>query len=168
MRQVNFGGKPLTLLGEEIKVGDKAPNFTALKNDLSPLNLEDYKGKVVLISSVPSVDTGICALQTKRFNKEAAELGDKISIITVSMDLPFALGRFCATEGIKTAVTVSDHRDADFGMKYGFLLKELRLLSRGIVIVGADGLVKYVEYCPEIQAHPNYDAALAALKQLLA
>lgn len=160
--QVTMGGNPVTLLGEAIKVGDKAPNFTVLNSDLGPVTLADAAGKTVIISVVPSVDTGVCAAQTRRFNEEAAKLNDVV-IYTVSVDLPFALGRFCAAEGIDIVKTLSDHKDLDFGTKYGFVIEELRLLARGIVIVDKSGIIKYVEYVPEVTNHPNYDKALASL-----
>ncbi len=162
---VTFAGNPMTLLGKEVKVGDKAPDFVAAKNDLSPFHLSDLKGKTVIISAVPSVDTGVCELQTIRFNEEANKL-DNVAIVTVSCDLPFAQGRFCAAKGIDKAVTVSDYKDLDFGMKYGFVIEELRLLARGIVVVDKDGVVRHVEYVSEIGNHPNYDAALDVAKAL--
>ena len=166
-RQVTtFAGNPVTLLGKEIKVGDKAPEFVCLKADLSPYSLKDSEGKVRLISVVPSVDTGVCELQTKRFNKEAAALGN-VEVITISEDLPFALGRFCAAEGIENAVVVSDHKDLSFGLNYGFVMEEFRLLNRGIVVIDKDGVVKYVEYVKENTNHPDYDKAIAAAKELL-
>ena len=149
-----------------IKVGDKAPEFTVcLANNLSPVKLSDYKGKVRIISSVPSVDTGVCAAQTRRFNLEAAKLNDVV-ILTISADLPFALGRFCAAEGIDKVVTLSDHKETDFGIKYGFLIDELRLLARGIVVVDKYDIVRYVEYVSEVTNHPDYDKALAAAAAL--
>lgn len=163
---ITFGGNPLTLVGQEIKVGVKAPNFTALKPDLSPFTLEDLKGKVVIISVMPSIDTGVCELQTIRFNKEAAK-AKNISVITISADLPFALGRFCANKDIDTALTLSDHKDLDFGTKYGFVLEELRLLSRGIVVIDKKGLVQYVEYVQEITTQPDYEAAIKIAKELV-
>ena len=163
---ITFGGNPLTLIGNEIKIGEKAPNFTALKTDLSPFSLEELKGKVVIISVVPSVDTPVCELQTIRFNTEAYEHGD-INVITISADLPFALGKFCANKGIDTAITLSDHKGLDFGMKYGFILDELRLLSRGIIVIGKDGIVKYVEYVQEVTNHPDYDKAMDIAKELV-
>lgn len=163
---VTFLGNPLTLLGEMITVGTKAPNFTAIGEGLKPVSLSDFAGKVVLISSVPSVDTGVCAAQTRRFNVEAANLGDVV-ILTISNDLPFALGRFCAAEGIDKVVTLSDHKDTDFGLKYGFLLEELRLLNRGIIVIDKNGIVQYVEYVKENTNHPDYDAALDAAKKLV-
>ncbi len=163
---VTFLGNPLTLLGEMITVGTKAPDFTAIGEGLKPVSLKDFAGKVVLISSVPSVDTGVCAAQTRRFNVEAANLGD-VAILTISNDLPFALGRFCAAEGIDKVVTLSDHKDTDFGLKYGFLLEELRLLNRGIIVIDKHGIVQYVEYVKENTNHPDYDAALEAAKKLV-
>ena len=163
---ITFGGNPLTLNGEMVKVGDKAQDFTVLANDLTPHTLNEYQGKVRILSIVPSVDTGICAAQTRRFNEEAAKLGDVV-ILTISCDLPFALGRFCAAEGIDKVITLSDHKATDFGIKYGFLIEELRLLARGIVIVDKDGIVKYVEYVKEVASHPDYDKALAEAAKLV-
>ncbi|MDN5304146.1 MAG: thioredoxin-dependent peroxiredoxin [Fusobacteriaceae bacterium] len=163
--EVTFGGAGITLLGDKINVGDKAPDFTALKNDLSEFKLSDVEG-IKLISVVPSIDTGVCELQTTRFNQEAGNL-EGVNVITISVDLPFALGRFCANKGIDKAVTLSDHRDLDFGTKYGFVIKEHRLLSRGIVLVDADNVVRYVEYVSEVTNHPDYDKALEATRELL-
>ena len=162
---ITFGGNPLTLLGEMVKPGDKAIDFTVLANDLTPVKLSDYKGKIRIISSVPSVDTGVCAAQTRRFNVEAAKLDDVV-ILTISADLPFALGRFCAAEGIDKVITLSDHKEMDFGSKYGFLIEELRLLSRGIVVVAKDDTVRYVEFVKEITTHPDYDKVLAEIAKL--
>ena len=164
---VTFKGNPVTLLGNEVKVGDKAPDFTALKTDLSELKLSDYKGKVVILTAFPSIDTSVCALQAKRFNEEAGKLKDDVSIITISVDLPFALGRFCAAEGIENEVTVSDHKELDFGYKYGFVIKELRLLERGIVVIDKEGIIKYAEYCTEVTEHPHYDKAIEIVKTLI-
>lgn len=160
---VTFLGNGVTLLGNEIKVGDVAPDFTALDVELNPVKLSDAKGKTVILSVAPSLDTSICAAQTRRFNEEAAKL-DNTVVYAISVDLPFALGRFCSTEGIDNVKTLSDHKELDFGVKYGFAIEELRLLARGIVVVGADGVVKYVQYVPEITTHPNYEAALKAAK----
>ncbi len=161
---VKFGGNYITLVGKEIKVGDVAPDFAVLDNDLNTVKLSDSKGKTVVISVAPSLDTSICAAQTRRFNEEVAKL-DNTVVYAISVDLPFALGRFCSTEGIENVKTLSDHRDLDFGNKYGFIIEELRLLARGIVVVGADGKVKHVEYVPEIKSHPDYEAALAAAQK---
>lgn len=163
MVNITFKEEPVTLLGEEIKAGDQAPDFTVLSNDLKEVSLDDYKGKVKLISTVPSLDTGVCSQETKRFNEEADKL-DNVQILTVSMDLPFAQTRWCAAEGIKNLDTLSDHRDADVGEKYGVLIKELRLLARAIFVVDSNNKVTYVEYVNEVSNHPDYDKALAAVK----
>lgn len=160
-----FMGNPLTLLGNMVNVGDKAPCFTAINKDLSPFCLCDSKGKTVVISVVPSVDTPVCDMQTRHFNQEAAEMKD-VQFISISCDLPFAIGRHCSTAGIDSIITLSDHKDTDFGLKYGFLIKELRLLNRGIVIIDKEGKVAYVEYVKENTTPPNYDAAMAILKKL--
>lgn len=164
MRQVSFQQDPVTLLGNEIKVGDTAPNFTVLNNDLQEISLDDYKGKKKLISVVPSIDTGVCSDQTRRFNEEAEKL-DNVHVLTISMDLPFAQKRWCAAEGIGNLDTLSDHRDADFGEKYGVLIKELRLLARSIFVVDSNDKVTYVEYVDEVSNHPDYESALEAIKQ---
>ena len=158
----SFQGNPLTLVGPELKVGDRSPDFTLLANDLSAVNLRSSAGKVRLISVVPSIDTPVCDLQTRRFNQEASSLGDGVVILTVSMDLPFAQKRWCGAAGVDRVVMLSDHRDASFGMAYGTLIKELRLESRAIFIVDQGGTIKHVEYVKEITTHPNYDAALLA------
>ncbi len=166
MANVTFGGDPITLVGEPIEVGKKAPAFHALNTDLSVYDSTSDAGKIRIYSVVPSIDTGVCELQTKRFNEEATKLGDDVVVVTISCDLPFAQGRFCAAEGIDRAKIVSDHKDLDFGKKYGFVIEELRLLSRGIVVVDRDDNVAYVEYVSEVTNHPDYDAALAAVEKL--
>lgn len=163
---VTMGGDPVTLIGKEIKVGDKAPDFTALKNDLSPYSLKDAGDGVKIISVVPSLDTGVCELQTINFNETATELGN-VTILTLSVDLPFAQGRFCSANSIDKVVTLSDHKDLSFGMNYGFVIEELRLLSRGIVILDKDNMVKYVEYVKEVTDHPNYDKAIEEVKKII-
>ena len=157
-------GNPFTLIGPEIKVGQKAPDFTVLAGDLSSVTLASSKGKTRLIISVPSLDTPVCDTETRRFNEEAARMPDVESLV-ISVDLPFAQGRFCQTAGIKNVKCLSDHRDVSFGKAYGTLIKELRLLSRAVFIIDANDTVQYVEYVKEVAQHPNYDAALAALKQ---
>lgn len=156
-------GNPFTLVGNEIKVGQKAPEFTALDGSLQPVTLASSKGKTRLILSVPSLDTPVCDAETRRFNEEASKFAG-VETLVISVDLPFAQGRFCQTAGIKNLKTLSDHRDVSFGKAFGTLIKELRLLSRAIFVVGADDTVQYVEYVPEVANHPNYDAALSALK----
>ncbi|MGM9986123.1 MAG: thiol peroxidase [Bacillaceae bacterium] len=163
MASITFKGGPVTLLGTEVHVGDKAPNFTVLANDLSPVTLETYGG-VRLISVVPSVDTGVCDMQTRRFNEEAAKL-ENVTVLTVSMDLPFAQKRWCGAAGLENAITLSDHRDASFGEAYGVHIKELRLLARAVFVINSKDEVVYVEYVSEATNHPNYEAALEAAKQ---
>ena len=161
---VTFKGNPLTLIGAEIKVGSQAPDFQVLAGDLSPVTLDTFKGKTKLISVVPSLDTPVCDQQTRRFNEEAAKMPGDIAVVTVSMDLPFAQGRFCSTAGINKVKVVSDHKEASFGVAYGVLIKELRLLTRAIFVVDANNKVQYTEYVTEVTNHPNYEAALGALK----
>jgi Peroxiredoxin len=161
-----FLGNPLTLVGPELKAGDKAPTFTVLTNDLKEASLNGSAGKVRLISVVPSLDTPVCDAQTRRFNQEAGNLGD-VAILTISMDLPFAQKRWCGAAGVDKVQTLSDHRDASFSQAYGTLIKELRLDSRAVFVVDAKDTVRYVEYVKEVSAHPNYDAAIAATKGAL-
>jgi thioredoxin-dependent peroxiredoxin len=156
-------GKPMTLVGPELKVGDKAPEFTALDNGLKAVTLTDTGHKTRIFSVVPSLDTPVCDAQTKRFNEEAGELPD-VDVYTVSMDLPFAQKRFCNSFALDRVKMLSDHKDASFGSSYGTLIKELRILSRAIFVVGPDDKLKYVEYVPEVSQHPNYEAALAAVR----
>lgn len=164
--EVTFAGGALTILGEKVKVGDKASDFSVLKTDLSPVKLSDYAGKVVVISVFPSVDTPVCAMQLAKFNQEAAAFSSDVQLLTISADLPFALGRFCGDKGISNALTASDHKDLDFGLKYGFVIEELRLLSRGTIIVDKDGTIKYAEYVSEITNEPDYAKALEVVKSL--
>lgn len=164
MASITFKGNPVTLLGNEVKVGDKAPNFTVLANDMSAVTLENTKGQVRLITAVPSIDTGVCDAETRRFNEESAKL-DNVKILTVSVDLPFAQKRWCAAAGIENVQTLSDHRDLSFGEAYGVAIKELRLLARAVFVVDSSDIVTYVEYVSEATEHPNYDAAVEAAKQ---
>ena len=163
MANVTFKGKEVTLLGSEVKVGDQAPNFTVLANDLSEVTLDNSKGYKRIISVVPSIDTGVCDAQTRRFNEEASKL-DNVKILTVSVDLPFAQKRWCAANGIDNVETVSDHRETSFGEAYGVLIKELRLLARSVFVVDSNDKVTYVEYVSEVTDHPNYEAAIEAAK----
>ncbi len=164
---ITFKGTPLTLLGPEKTVGDIAPAFCVLDGNLDEVCLSAYKSKVCLISVVPSLDTPVCEMQTRRFNQEAANLPDTVALLTISMDLPFAQSRFCSVAGIDRLRVLSDHRKAAFGEAYGILIKELRLLSRGIFVIDAQGIIKYVEYVKEITEHPDYDTALDAVRKLL-
>lgn len=163
---VTLGGKPVTLMGKMIKNGSHAKNFVATGIDMQPVKLSDYQGKVKIISSMGSVDTDICAEQTRRFNLEASKLGN-VQIIAISCDLPFALKRFCAAEGIDKVTAVSDHKETDFGIKYGLLVEEFRLLARSVIIIDQYDMVRYVEVVPEIDNQPDYDAALEFVKKLL-
>lgn len=165
--QVTFGGKNLNLYGEVVKVSDKAPDFKAVNNDLSSFDSKENQGKVVVYSVVPSIDTGVCSLQARTFNEEAEKLGDNVIVITVSCDLPFAQKRFCAQEGIKNSISISDYKDHDFGKKYGFLIEDLALLSRGVVIVDKNGKIAYTEYVKEVTNEVNFEAALDAVKALI-
>lgn len=164
MASITFKGNPVTLLGNEVKVGDKAPEFKVLANDLSEVTLADSKGQVRLISVVPSIDTGVCDAQTRRFNEEASKL-DNVKILTVSVDLPFAQKRWCAAAGIENVQTLSDHRDLSFGKAYGVAIEELRLLARAVFVVDSNDTVTYAEYVSEATNHPNYEAAIEAAKQ---
>ena len=163
---VTFAGNPIALLGKEVKVGDKAPAFTLLDNGLGEKTLADYAGKVKVISIVPSLDTGVCDAQTRWFNQNVSKLGENVVVLTISVDLPFAQTRWCGAAGIDRVETLSDHRDLSFGENYGFILEGLRLLSRGIVVIDKDDVVRYVEYVPEVTSAVNFDAAEAATKAL--
>ncbi|CAM3919402.1 thiol peroxidase [Lederbergia lenta] len=164
MASVTFKGNPMTLVGNEVKVGESAPDFTVLANDLSEVKLSDNKGTVRLISVVPSVDTGVCAAQTKRFNDEIGKLGD-VSVLTISADLPFAQARWAQENGFNDAKIFSDHRDLSFGEAYGVIMKELRLLARSVFVIDSNDKVVYAEYVAEGTNHPDYDKALEAAKQ---
>ena len=164
---VTFAGNPVALLGKEVKVGDKAPAFTLLDNGLGEKTLVDYAGKVKVISVVPSLDTGVCDAQTRWFNQNVSKLGENVVVLTVSVDLPFAQKRWCGAAGIDQVETLSDHRDLSFGENYGFILEGLRLLSRGIVVIDKDDVVRYVEYVPEVTSAVNFEAAEAATKALV-
>ena len=156
-------GNPMTLVGPELKPGDAAPEFSVVDSSLKPVNLSDTGHRMRIFSVVPSLDTPVCDAQTKRFNEEAAKLND-VDIYTVSMDLPFAQKRFCNSFALDNVKMLSDHKDASFGQAYGTLIKELRILSRAIFVVGPDNKLKYVEYVPEVGNFPDYEAALSAVK----
>lgn len=164
---ITFDGNPVKPIGNEIKVGDKAPEFKAVNLDLSDFESKENEGKVVVYSVVPSIDTGVCSIQTSKFNEEATELGDDVKVITVSVDLPFAQDRFCAAKEIENSTIISDYRYKEFGEKFGFLLEDLQLLTRGVVIVDKEGKVAYVEYVPEVTNEVNFDKALEKVKELV-
>jgi thiol peroxidase len=164
---VTFQGNPLTLIGNVLKVGDKAPSFTALDKDLTPVHLSDFPGKIKIISVTPSLDTPVCNLQATTFNKKAGSLSSDIVLINVSMDLPFAIARFCSTEGIDRLKTLSDHREASFGIAYGVLVEELRLLARSIFVIDRTDIIRYIQIVPEMTNEPDYDKALEAAQALV-
>jgi len=156
---VTMRGNPLTLLGDEIRVGEQAPDFTVVGNDLAPVEFAAFRGKVCIISSVPSLDTPVCDVETRRFNEEAAKLGPDVAVLTISMDLPFAQKRWCGAAGVSAVQTLSDHRDASFGAAYG--------VARAVFVVDKESVVQYVELVKEIADEPDYDAALAAVGKLI-
>jgi len=165
---VTMKGSPLTLVGNAMKVGQKAPDAKLVANDLSAVDLSSLcRGKVCIVTSVPSLDTPVCDLETRRFNEEAGKLGDDVIILAISMDLPFAQKRWCGAAGVKNVRTLSDHREAAFGKAYGVLIKELRLLARAVFVSDKQGVIRYVELVKELGSEPNYEAALKAAKELL-
>jgi len=166
MANVTFKGNPITLLGNEVKVGDIAPNFTVLANDLTPVTLENLKGNVTVISVVPSLDTGVCDAQTRRFNEEAANL-EGVNVLTISVDLPFAQKRWCGAAGIDKVQTLSDHRELSFGKAFGVAIAELRLLARAVFVLNAEAEITYAQYVSEATDHPDYEAAVLAAKALV-
>ena len=165
MLNITFGGKPLSVNGIQLQVGDKAPNFSVTKNDLSTISLNDLSG-IKLISIAPSLDTGVCQKQTKKFNEEVSSL-EGVNLMTISLDLPFAQARWCGSEGLENSLTVSDYQNRDFATKYALLIEELKLLTRAVLVLDKDNNVTYVEYLTEITNEPNYEAALKAVKALL-
>jgi thioredoxin-dependent peroxiredoxin len=166
-RTVTFMGNPLTLLGSELKVGAKAPDFFVLDNGLAPVTLANYAGKVKIICTVPSLDTPVCDTETRRFNQEAANLKGDVVVLTISQDLPFAQGRWCGAAGIDRVITLSDYRDRAFGSAYGVMIKELMLLARAIFVLDASDTIRYIQVVPEITHEPDYAAVLEAAKALL-
>jgi thiol peroxidase len=164
---VTFKGNPFTLLGPALKAGDKAPDFRVVDTALTPVSLADFKGKIKIFSAVPSLDTPVCDMETRRFNQEAAQLPDNMVILTISMDLPFAQSRWCGAAGIDRVKTLSDYREKSFALAYGVLIKELQLLTRSIFIVDSADTVRYIQIVAEITAEPDYAAVLAAAKGLV-
>jgi thiol peroxidase len=160
-------GNPITLIGPELKAGDQAPDFSLNKSLTEVVSLQDYAGKVKLVSVVPSIDTGVCDAQTRRFNEAAAALGDNVVVLTVSVDTPFAQSRWCAAAGIDKVVMLSDYKNNSFGEAYGVLIKEFALDMRSIFVLDENNTIKYVEYLAEMAEHPNYEAAIEAAKALV-
>jgi len=164
--KITMKGNPLTLLGPELKIGDMAPDVVLANNDLAPVPLSSYKGKICIISSVPSLDTPVCDMETRRFNEEAGELGDNVVILTVSMDLPFAQKRWCGAAGVDKVVTLSDYGDMSFGYAYGVLIKELKLLARSVFVLDREGIIQYIQLVKEVADEPDYQGILDAVKKL--
>ncbi len=164
---VTIHGNPLTLVGNEVKVGDKAPQFEVIDNDLKPVKLSSFSGKTLIVCSVPSLDTPVCDIETRKFNEKAGEMADKVKVLTISMDLPFAQKRWCGAAGIKNVQTLSDHKEASFGKAYGILLEELRLLARAIFVIDKEGTVRYKQLVSEISNEPDYESVLKAVKEII-
>ncbi|MEJ2729417.1 MAG: thiol peroxidase [Deltaproteobacteria bacterium] len=164
---VTMHGNPLTLVGKELKIGDPAPGVELLGNDLKPVMLSSFQGKVCVITSVPSLDTPTCDMETRRFNEAAGKLGDDVVILTVSMDLPFAQKRWCGAAGVESVTTLSDHREAAFGTAFGVLIKELRLLGRSIFVLDRNGIIQYIQNVKELSEEPDYDAVIEATRKIV-
>jgi thiol peroxidase len=167
MQAITLHGNPLTLEGNPVSMGNPAPEVTLLDNDLKPVKLSDFRGKVIIIAAVPSLDTPVCDMETRRFNTEAAKLGKDVAILTVSMDLPFAQKRWCGAAGVEQVKTLSDHKEAAFGQAFGLLIKELRLLGRAVLVLDREGVVRYYQLVKEVSEEPDYEAALGAVKELV-
>jgi thiol peroxidase len=164
---VTFAGNPLILIGDAVKVGDKAPDFTVVDKELKEVKLSEFAGKVKIVSVTPSLDTPVCDLQARKFNEEAPELPDSVAVLNVSMDLPFAIARYAADAGLDRVKALSDHRDASFGMSYGVLIKGLRLLARSIFVIDKENTIRYQQIVPEVTHQPDYDKALAEARKLI-
>ena len=164
---VTMKGNPLTLVGSQVKVGDPAPDFEVVANDLSPVKFSSFRDKVCIITSVPSLDTSVCDAMTRRFNQEAGKLGDDVAVLTISMDLPFAQKRWCGAAGVDNVRTLSDYHEVSFGMAFGVLIKELRLLARAVFVVDKEGVVRYEQIVDELTNEPDYEAALKAAEGVI-
>ncbi len=163
---VTVNGKQMTLIGKPLKEGDSAPDFEVLDNDLSPVKFSSFREKVCVIASVPSLDTPVCDMETRRFNEEAGQLNPDVKILTISMDLPFAQKRWCGAAGVDKVITLSDHYEAEFGIQYGVLIKELRLLARALFVVDRDGIIRYIQIVKEVSQEPDYDTVLDVVKKI--
>lgn len=164
---VSMKGKPLTLLGNELKVGEPVPDCELVGKDLEPVPLSSFRGKVCIISSVPSLDTSVCDIMTRRFNEEAVALGQDVVVLAISMDLPFAQDRWCIATDVKNVYMFSDHRSAAFGQAFGVLIKDLRLLARAVFVVDREGIIRYIEIVNELTHEPDYEEVLKAAKELV-
>lgn len=166
-REIILNGNKFSLSGAELNTGLKAPDFTLAANDLSDVSLKDFKGRIVVLSAVPSLDTPTCSIETAHFNKEAGKLGDKVKILTVSKDLPFAQARWCAAQGIKNLQTLSDYKNTSFSQDYGLLIKGLYLLTRAVFVIDGEGVIRYVQFVKEVSEEPDYKAVLDAVNELI-
>ena len=164
---ITMEGEPLTLVGNEVKVGDPAPDCEVVANDLSPAKFSSFRGKVCIICSVPSLDTSVCDMETRRFNEEAGRIGYDVAVLTISMDLPFAQKRWCGAAGVTNVQTLSDHRSASFGQAFGVLIKDLRLLARAVFVIDKEGTIRYTEIVNELTHEPDYEAVLKAAKKFV-
>ncbi|MHC4131165.1 MAG: thiol peroxidase [Planctomycetota bacterium] len=167
MKDVTMKGQPLSLTGQEIKVGEPIPSCEVLNQDLSPVNLSEFQGKVCVITTVPSLDTSVCDIMTRKFNEEATALGDDVVVLAISMDLPFAQNRWCLAADIDNLHVLSDHKSSSFGQAFGVLIKDLRLLARAVFVVDKEGVIRYIEIVDELTNEPDYEAALKAVKELV-
>ncbi len=167
MQEITMKGNPLTLEGTELSLGEMAPDVELMDNDLTPVRISSYRGKVCIISSVPSLDTPVCDMETRRFNEEAGKLGENVVIVTVSEDLPFAQKRWCGSAGVEKVITLSDYRDRSFGEKYGVLIKELKLLARCVFVVDKEGTIQYIQLVNEVTQEPDYEDVLDAVRKLM-
>ena len=163
---ITFKGGPLTLVGPELKVGQKAPDAVLTANDLSAVAISSYAGKTVVLSCVPSLDTPVCDIQTHKFNEKAGQMGGDVVILTVSMDLPFAQKRWCGAAGVDHVKTLSDYKTAQFAEAYGLLIKELHLVARAVIVLDKQQVVRYIQLVPEVSTEPDYDKVLQAVKGL--
>ncbi len=166
-KSISMNGLPVVLTGNTLCVGDKAPNFKLVGNSLNIIQKQDFEGKVLVISCVPSVDTPVCDIETRRFNVMAGKLSDRVRVLTVSKDLPFAQARWCAAAGVNNVLTASDYRDFGFAKEYGVLLEDLGLLTRAIFIVDGQGIIRYIQFVPEVSHEPNYDEILIEIQKVL-
>lgn len=166
-REITLNGNKFSLLGSELKIGAAAPDFTLSANDLSDVSLKDFKGRIVILSTVPSLDTPTCSIETARFNQEAGKLGDKVKVLTVSRDLPFAQSRWCAAQGIENVQTLSDYKNTSFSKDYGVFMEGLCLLARAVFIIDAQGIIRYIQFVEEVSNEPDYKSILDNIKELI-
>ena len=164
---VTMKDQSMTLLGNEVEVGQKAPDFEVVTNNLSTVRFSSFHDKICIISSVPSLDTAVCDMQTRRFNEEAIKFGEDVVVLTISMDLPFAQKLWCGTAGVKNVQTLSDHREASFATAFGVLIKDVRLIARAVFIVDKDGIIRYIQIVDELTNEPDYQSVLDVVRELI-